>query len=503
MTSSPAATVHPLVRAPYDLSAELLAACVELGDHVTDGTEQAHDLQRVHEATHLLQQRLLDLGEGRHEAGAKRIRHDLRTPLNHILGYGEMLQDDLDQAAEQAPRVLLSRVLHRGRQILGIIDELVEDVVSGGEVRATPAPPRVRHRPPPAVVRADAVGGRLLVADDNPDNAQLLARILEPLGHEVHRVADGEQALARLTAEPFDLLLLDVMMPVLDGFAVLEKVKSEPSLRHLPVVMITSLDELDSAARCIELGAADYLTKPFDNVLLQARIRSCLEAKRLRDQQVEVLARVEEERARAHELLRVILPDPVVQELEQTNRVKPRRYENVGVLFSDIVGFTSYCDRRQPEEVLPMLQRLVEAYEEVMSTHQMQKIKTIGDGFMAVAGLLTPVENPVLQCVRCAEDMVRLAEGLELGWKIRVGIHVGPVVAGVLGRRQFQFDLWGDTVNTAARVESYGINGGISLSRPAWDQLAPHAPRGETLGRVAMKGKGHVELLQFMGFDPS
>ena len=493
--------LHPLVRQTLAISDELLSATGELGAFVAADTEQREDLQRVTDATHLLRERLRALGEGHHEDGAKRIRHDLRTPLNHILGYGEMLLDDFDRAPDQAPRVLLSRVLHRGRQILGGIDELVEDVVSDGRVRATPMPPAVRHRPPPAVVRADAVAGRLLVADDNPANTELLARVLEPLGHRVTRASDGEQALAALAAEPFDLLLLDVMMPVLDGYAVLEKVKSEPSLRHLPVLMITSLDELDSAARCIELGAADYLTKPFDNVLLQARIRSCLEAKRLRDQQVEVMQRLEEERARARELLRVILPDPVVDELEQTNRVKPRRYENVGVLFSDIVGFTSYCDQRQPEEVLPLLQELVEAYEDVMAAHQMQKIKTIGDGFMAVAGLLTPVDNPVLHCVRCAVDMVRLADELQLGWQIRVGIHVGPVVAGVLGRRQFQFDLWGDTVNTAARVESYGVNGGISLSQAAWTQLLPHHPVGETLGHVAMKGKGHVELVHFLGFD--
>ena len=496
------ATLHPLVQPVFGTTDELLSTVEELAAFIAPDSEQGGDLSRVREGTDLLRQRLRDLGEGRHDAGAKRIRHDLRTPLNHILGYGEMLQDDLATSTDPTPRVLVARIITRGRSVLAVVDELVEDVLSGGQIRATPLPARMRHRPPPAVVRgADVITGKILVADDNPANAELLSRLLTPLGHEVRSAFNGEEALQRLHEEPFDLLLLDVMMPVMDGFAALEKVKSEPALRHLPVLMITSLDELDSAARCIELGAADYLTKPFDNVLLHARVRSCLEAKRLRDQQVEVLERVEQERARARELLRVILPDPVVQELEETNRVKPRRFENVGVLFSDIVGFTQYCDQREPEEVLPSLQRLVEAYEDVMGTHQMQKIKTIGDGFMAVAGLLEPVDNPVLHCVQCALDMVRLADELELGWQIRVGIHVGPVVAGVLGRRQFQFDLWGDTVNTASRVESYGVSGGISLSRTAWDQLAPYQPRGRTLGRVKMKGKGLVELIEFQGFD--
>jgi class 3 adenylate cyclase len=264
--------------------------------------------------------------------------------------------------------------------------------------------------------------------------------------------------------------------------------------------MITSLDEISSVARCIELGAADYLPKPFESVLLQARISACLEAKRLRDRQVDYLARIEHERQRANELLRVILPDPIVEELQRTDNVVPRRYENVGVLFCDIVGFTRYCDQRAPEEVLPWLQRLVESYEDAMARHGMQKIKTIGDGFMAVAGLLQPVEEPVRSCVRCAEDMVRLASELEIGWQVRVGVHVGPVVAGVLGRRQFQFDLWGDTVNTAARVESYGLNGRITLSAAAFARIEPHGARGRRLGLVEVKGKGRVELVEYLGW---
>ena len=499
------APLHPLVLDVLGPTHELFTATEELGAYVALGSEQAEDLQRVSDATRLLQERLRALGRGDHSAGAKRIRHDLRTPLNHILGYGEMLQDDFTTSPEQGARVLLSRVLHRGRQVLGVIDELVEDVISGGQIRATPMPPAVRHLPPPAVVREPQEvdhPGRLLIADDNDANLDLLSRMLEPLGHTIQRACDGQEALARLDETAYDLLLLDVMMPKMDGYEVLRRVKSTEATRHLPVLMITSLDDLDSAVRCIGMGAADYLTKPFEPVLLQARIHSCLEAKRLRDQQVEVMARISEERKRAHELLRVILPDPVVEELEHTNRVKPRRYENVAVMFSDIVGFTSYCDRRQPEEVVPVLQQLVEAMEEVTESHQMQKIKTIGDGFMAVAGLLTPVHNPVLSTVRCAQALMALPEQLGIDWQLRVGIHVGPVVAGVLGRRQFQYDLWGDTVNTAARVESYGVNGGITLSRTAWDALANEGARGATMGHVEVKGKGKVELMAFHGFGP-
>jgi class 3 adenylate cyclase len=177
--------------------------------------------------------------------------------------------------------------------------------------------------------------------------------------------------------------------------------------------------------------------------------------------------------------------------------VKPRRFENVAVMFCDIVGFTRYCDTREPEEVLGHLQKLCVAFEDAAQRHQLQKIKTIGDGFMAVGGLLVPIDAPARSCVQCASDMHAAVAALGIGWRVRIGVHVGPVVAGVLGKRQFQYDLWGDTVNTASRVEAYGRNGATTLSRSAWDALAPFAPQGLALGKVELKGKGEVELFEF------
>src|SRR5262249_5605340 len=152
------------------------------------------------------------------------------------------------------------------------------------------------------------------------------------------------------------------------------------------------------------------------------------------------------------ELLHVILPDQVVKELKATNGVRPRRYDEVAVLFADIFGFTPYCERHCPEEGVSPLQRLVEAREDSGLRHQVQKIKTSGDAFMAASGLLHRVENPVLNCVRCGLEMIAAAQALPTDWNLRVGVHVGQVVAGVIGHRQYLFDLWGDTVNTAARL---------------------------------------------------
>src|SRR5262249_25471863 len=148
--------------------------------------------------------------------------------------------------------------------------------------------------------------------------------------------------------------------------------------------------------------------------------------------------------------------------------------------------FTGYCDRHEPEEVVAHLQRLVEDWEETALRHGVQKIKTIGDAFMAACGLLQPSASPVLDCVRCGLEMVAATRRLPTGWDVRVGIHFGPVVAGVLGRRQYLFDLWGDTVNTAARMESHGVPGKITLSSAAWQQVA-HCCRGRSLGAMPVK----------------
>jgi class 3 adenylate cyclase len=251
--------------------------------------------------------------------------------------------------------------------------------------------------------------------------------------------------------------------------------------------------------RCIEVGAEDYLCKPFDPVLLRARINACLEKKRLRDREVHYLEQIDQERRRSEELLHVILPAAIVAELKANDAVRPRRYEDVAVLFCDIVGFTPYCDRNRPEKVVPHLQRLIEAWEEIALRHQVEKIKTIGDAFMAAAGLLQPAENPVLNCVRCGLDMIAACRRLRVRWDVRVGVHVGPVVAGVIGRRQYLFDLWGDTVNTASRMESHGTPGAVTLSGAAWQRIAPFA-EGEALGLFPVKGKGSVPIVRFERF---
>ncbi len=253
----------------------------------------------------------------------------------------------------------------------------------------------------------------ILVVDDNEDNRYLLARRLRRLGYETVLTAeDGVEAITMLSERPVDLMLLDVMMPRMNGHQVLEQLKANPASREIRVIMISAVDELESVVRGIELGADDYLLKPFNPVILGARVGACLEKKRLRDQEAYYREEIQRERRRADELLQAILPPSAVAELKATNEVKPRRLEDVTVLFSDIVGFTRYCDCHPAEQVVSELRALVDAFEDIVDAHAMEKIKTIGDAFLATAGLLQPMENGVLAAVRCARAMIETSQRL-------------------------------------------------------------------------------------------
>jgi len=343
-----------------------------------------------------------------------------------------------------------------------------------------------------------AGNSHILVVDDHATNRLKMSMAVKQLGHETDVAEDGESALEKLRGGRFDLVLLDIEMPRLDGYAVLESMKEDASLRDIPVIVISAVDEMENVVKAIELGAQDFLPNNFDRVLFKARVGACLEKKRLRDQEANHLRQIEFERKRADDLLHATLPAAAVEELKSTNEVRPRRFEEVVVMLTDIAGFTAYCEARPPEEVVGHLQDLVNAFEEISKRHGLEKIKTIGDAFMVTAGLLQPVSEPSLAAVRCGLEMAGTAPRLAAGWQVRVGLHVGPVVAGVIGRQQHLFDLWGDTVNTAARLTDIAEPGCVYLSEAAWRQVGPKG-RGVSKGIVELKGRGGLEVIECTG----
>jgi CheY-like chemotaxis protein len=220
---------------------------------------------------------------------ARQVRHDLRTLIGQINGYCELL---LEEAETRESKDLVPDVL----AIQSASGQLVELVTGrmgrvGSPRDAAPADRRTRMS---ARRRLGPAGspGRLLVVDDDPRSRDLLRRRLERLGCKVALAEHGRRALEMLRTGSFDVMLLDIMMPEMDGYETLGRVKAEPTLRDVPVIVLTAVDELDSAVRCIELGAEDYLAKPINPALLRARVETCLDKKRLRDHEAIYLREV-------------------------------------------------------------------------------------------------------------------------------------------------------------------------------------------------------------------
>jgi len=194
----------------------------------------------------------------------------------------------------------------------------------------------------------------------------------------------------------------------------------------------------------------------------------------------------------------VILPSAATSELKSSGHVYPRRYEGVALLFCDIVGFTFFCESHSPKEVVNGLKNLIEKFETISDSHYMEKIKTIGDEFMASAGLLRPCGDPLLAAVRAGFDMVEAARETAPNWEVRIGVHLGPVVVGIVGHDKYQFVVWENTVNMAARMTGPGEAGTNTMTYDSWMQVQNDC-EGKSLGDVEIKGKGSVEIIECAG----
>lgn len=330
-----------------------------------------------------------------------------------------------------------------------------------------------------------AKSARILLAEDNRVNRLLLARHVELLGHQVEMVEDGLAALERMQQSAFDLLLLDIDMPGMDGLQLLEKLRAQPELRELPVIVTSAVEGMDAVVRCVELGAEDYLHKPVNLVLLKARINASLERKRLRDQQ--------------RELVRRFATSEVAQNLEAEGFALGGRVVQATVMFCDIRGFTALVESRPPEEIIELLNTYYTLMFAAINGHGGVVNQMIGDGLMAIFGAPQPLQAAGQCALLAAAEMVEMvaqfsAEQRAVGRpeiQIGVGVASGDVVAGYTGTRQrATYTCIGDTVNIAARLEAHTK----SVGRTVLFDAATHAELdgllpSEPLGPVQFKGK--------------
>ncbi len=512
---------------------------------------------------------LLKALKTRDHEGLSKLRHALRTPLNQIIGYSELLMESIEESGGTDLLPALQRIHSGGGELLALInDALAAWKIEAGKVDFTALREHLQA-PLNAVItvageaiglaqklgQADAIpdlekilraaqnlltlanntdpsalsgygqsespiddtpeavgmatglmqpsatqdfglstqpmpSARLLAVDDNDLNRDMLVRRLQKLGYDVTEAATGREALAKLKDGNFDLVLLDILMPDLDGFQTLEFMKADPKLKHLPVIMLTALDDVDSTVRCIEAGAEDYVPKPFSPVILRARITASLEKKRLRDQEQAFLAQLQVERAKSERLLLNVLPKAIAERLKAGQRTIVDSFIDSTVLFADIVSFTRISSKQSPQRTVQLLNDIFSSFDRIAEQLELEKIKTIGDAYMLVSGVPVLRNDHAEACAVAAFEMLEAVRVFnrrhQLEWTIRIGMNSGPVVAGIIGTRKFAYDLWGDTVNIASRMESHGQPGQIQVSE-ATKQLLEGKYDFEPVGVIPIK----------------
>ncbi len=519
-----AAYLRQEVQAPATAIADFLAMVIEDArrlqfDHMLS------DLDRMQSATTRLNAFVQTLiadssSDRRHDESSddfnRRLRHDLRTPLNAVIGYSEMLIEDMDEQGletkgletkgEHPLRADVAKLRQSADFLLAQIDAMVtlihgEAIALDGESLAPRKNIVVDILRTVQPLRDDAPQHReraayILVVDDNASNRDVLARRLTREGHQVVTAADGAGALDLVAREDFDLILLDLIMPEIGGFEVLRRLKSDDRTQGIPVIVISALDELDSVVRCIEAGAEDYLSKPFDPVLLRTRIDSSLEKKWLRDREKQFIADLETEKRKTEALLLNILPRSIVKRLNDGEAVIADNIALSTILFCDLVGFTALSQKLTADRTVDFLGKIFATFDRLAAEEGVEKIKTIGDAYMAAAGVPEPQPDHALRIARLAPRMLKavqdVADETGLDLRARIGIHSGPIVAGVIGTHKFAYDVWGDSVNTASRMESHSVSGRIQISAATHEALDGHF-QCEPRGVIDIKGKGLME----------
>jgi class 3 adenylate cyclase len=335
----------------------------------------------------------------------------------------------------------------------------------------------------------------ILVVDDNEDNRLILAGRFTRQGYRVTLAENGVAALAAMRAAPFDLVLLDIMMPEMNGYEVLRQVKADPQLSRVPIIVTSAVDSIASIVQCIELGAEDYLFKPINVILLNARVNACLEKKRLRDQEQGYLRLVQTERERAEHLLLNILPRPIAERLKLHESPIADSFSAVTVLFADIVDFTQIAIAITPAEVVRVLNRIFSTFDHLARRYGVEKIKTMGDAYMAVGGLPIPSPHHAAAVADLAlamqHEIRQFTQPNGQPFALRIGLHSGPVVAGVIGEEKFTYDLWGETVNIASRMESQGQPDRIQVTEATYERLRD-SYHLEERGLIPVKGIGDL-----------
>ncbi|MBE0541386.1 MAG: response regulator [Verrucomicrobia bacterium] len=337
-------------------------------------------------------------------------------------------------------------------------------------------------------IEASRSRGYVLVVDDEEPNRTLLRDPLEAQGYEVAEAVNGQQALDSIAERAPDVILLDVMMPLMDGFEVCRRLKTNEETAAIPILMVTALSDRKERLMGIKAGANDFLNKPVDIQDVTLRVGNAAYTKSLFDQ-------LSVEREKSERLLLNILPKSVAEQMKQGDVNIADSHADVTVLLADLVGFTTLTTHVGAEQVVCMLNEIFSAFDVLVGKRRLEKIKTIGDAYMVAGGLPGPREDHAEAMAELAlelrKEVAQFNHRYDTSIRLRIGMATGPVIAGVIGRNKFSYDLWGDTVNLACQLESAGDPDNILVSESTRERLRSKYCLTLKNG-VEVKGRGRV-----------
>ncbi|MEO6034150.1 MAG: adenylate/guanylate cyclase domain-containing protein [Verrucomicrobiota bacterium] len=317
-------------------------------------------------------------------------------------------------------------------------------------------------------LQPDAPRSLIMVVDDEEHNRILLCDSLEARGYELIEADNGLIALGKIAVRPPDVILLDAMMPKMDGFEVCRRLKGNPATASIPILMVTALSDRKERLMGIEAGANDFLTKPVDVQDLVLRVANAAFTKQLFDQ-------LEFEKQKSDRLLLNILPKSISDRMKKGEVSIADNHEDVTVLLADLVGFTTLASHVRPEQLVSLLDEIFSSFDALVEKYDLEKIKTIGDAYMVAAGIPQGRSDHAEVMGVFALEMMKELERFNLDYdtaiRIRIGIATGPVIAGVIGQMKFAYDLWGETVNTACHLEALAQPGSIQVSETTFNLL--------------------------------
>ncbi len=350
----------------------------------------------------------------------------------------------------------------------------------------------------------------VLLVDDQTSIGEAVRRMLA--GEEdisLHYCQEPTEAIRKAMEISPTVILLDLVMPEIDGLTLLRFFRANALTRFVPIVVLSTKEEPKTKAEAFALGASDYLVKLPDRIEIIARIRHHSggyinllqrnEAYRALQESLEQL-RIEQEKS--ERLLLNILPKAIADRLKQGQGTIADSFPEVTILFADLVGFTQLSSQIPPAELVRVLNEIFSTFDRLVEKHGLEKIKTIGDSYMASAGLPIPrpdhAEAVAEMALDILEEMPRLSRINGSPLSMRIGINTGPVVAGVIGTKKFIYDLWGDTVNTASRMESSGVASCIQVTEAAYQHLKDKYVLVRR-GTIEVRGKGEMTTYLLAG----